>query len=543
MEFQRLQVGDMRTGDERKRTAFALLASILVVVATLAACSYTPTTPGATRLSSRPIPAAKLKNFNIKTDFLSAQQCAFCHPTEYREWRTAMHAYAQHSPYFLAFTKLVTNASGGTVGSFCIRCHSPIGISEGESSIIPNDQRHELALESVTCMVCHGEHTRDGQASAVFRVPVPGDPIPTVYGPFYGYDEQGVPDPSQRLIKAPHQSRYSGYIKDGRLCGQCHDVILNEGTRIEEAFSEWRNSPYAHAGVSCQDCHMSPIPGKPVPFSQDYIVDSDLFPNAPKRVITSHKFTGPDYSVLLSFDKAAQVSLGLGDADFKRHEENLELDRETLIRNGATVHVSNPSAVQPGHRMNVEVAVTNTGAGHNFPTGFTAERELWVEITLLDSAGKRLFLSGDLDENNDLRDYEATAVKEGLEPVDHSLYNWEAYFVLQDFRGTQSGFVSTTNRLLSPTPFIIPASGPVSLYGFPLSDRVFKRGIPPLATKTAKYSIPVPQDAKGPLALSVRVRYRNIPSHFAYDIGVGNLRSKLRSMDVYTYNAQIGLGG
>jgi hypothetical protein len=79
--------------------------------------------------------------------------------------------------------------------------------------------------------------------------------------------------------------------------------------------------------------------------------------------------------------------------------------------------------------------------------------------------------------------------------------------------------------------------------GFGPDARVFKRGIPPFATKTANYSIAVPQDVKGPLNLRVRLRYRNFPSHFVNAIGLGGDRPKIRTIDVYTYEAQIALGG
>ncbi|HTU43270.1 MAG TPA: hypothetical protein VMF10_16295 [Candidatus Aquilonibacter sp.] len=511
---------------------------MLAAVMAFAGCGYTP---GVTRLSTIKTSATDVPQAQINKDFLSATQCAFCHPVEYQQWATSMHAYAQHSPFFLAFTKFVLKSSGGTVGVFCDRCHTPIGISSGESAIIPNDQRHELALQSVTCMVCHGEHTRDGQASAVFRVPIPGQGMPTIYGPFYGYDEPGAPnDPALRLIKSPHESRHWWYITTGRFCGQCHDVFLNDGTHIEEAYSEWKNSRYAREGITCQDCHMSPVPGKPVPFDQGPIVDTDLFPDAPTRRRSTHLFTGPDYSILPAFGQAA---LGLDNQQFKAHELLLEKQRIELIRNGGTMKVTNPAQVSAGGTLDVSVAVTNSGSGHNFPTGFASERELWVEITVFDQTGRELFVSGDLDKNGDVRDHEADLVKEGLEPVDQNLANYEANFILQDFKGPQSVFVSTVNRLLSPTPFIIPAPTPVSLMGFGPAARVFKRGIPPFATKTADYSIDVPRDTKGPLSLRVRLRYRNLPSHFVNAIGVGDDRPKIRTIDVYTYQAQIAVGG
>ena len=47
------------------------------------------------------------------------------------------------------------------------------------------------------------------------------------------------------------------------FCGTCHDVNLLNGFRLEETFSEYKTSPAAKAGTTCQDCHMGTEPGRP----------------------------------------------------------------------------------------------------------------------------------------------------------------------------------------------------------------------------------------------------------------------------------------
>lgn len=517
------------------RSLGGLIASVVAVLATVGGCGYTG---GAGRLLDKPFPPEKL----TATKFLDASKCKDCHPVHYREWKTSMHAYAQHSPFFVAFQTFIQGKTGGTLGTFCVRCHTPIGMSIGESPVRPNSERPFLSMQSVSCTVCHAVATRDGQASSSFHVPIPGDQEPTIYGPYYGYDEPGAPnDPELRLLKAPHKSRYSPYFTQARFCGQCHDVFFTDGTRLEEAFIEWKNSPYARRGVICQDCHMGPVPGK-ITKRQDLpkepIVDEDLFPDAPKRHRTSHLFMGPDYSVLPAFGKE---ELLLDDAGFKAHEAGLEEIRKTLFRNAATMKVSHDDQIAPGSTLKVTVAVTNSGAGHNLPTGFAAERQTWLEVIVKDPTGKVLYVSGDLDKNGDLRDYESEEVREGTVPRDHDLTNFEAKFIVTGFRGSDTDNISTTNRLLDPVPFLNPASTASAIMGHPFSARQFKRGIPPLKTKTATYGIKIPEGTQGPLTLSVRFRYRNLPPHLLADIGTGDLRPKLRIVDMAEYEKQIGL--
>jgi Cytochrome c554 and c-prime len=493
------------------------------------------TTPGLTRLASVPQPK------HIKqTVFLPASACETCHPVQYQEWRTSMHAYAQHSPVFIAFNDYVLEASGGSLGTFCERCHTAIGTSAGESAIEPNSKRSSIAMESVTCMTCHSQHKNFAEATAQIPVPIPGDPEPTVYGPYYGSDEPGAPDdPAVRLIKTPHKSRYSPLFTSGHLCGACHDVFTPDGFRLEEAYSEWKNGPYARRGIVCEDCHMGPEPGKPTPHSQlpeNYIVDNSIFPAAPKRRRSNHSFTGPDYSLLPAFGKNA---LGLGKKGFARLEAHLEAERETLLRNAATIKVTRPDAVRRGSVMRVSVAVTNSGAGHNLPTGFASERQVWLEVIVKDGSGRQIYISGNFDKYLDLRDYESMAVHDGAAPVDSDLFNLEAAFVLTNLFGTQSYGISTTNRLLGPVPFITPPPNPTYLQGFAFAGRVFKEGIPPLMTKIANYDVVVPYDAAGPLKLSVRLRYRNFPGHFLRDLGVGKYVTKLRVVDMKSYAGEI----
>ena len=514
-----------------------VVAGSLALALLMSGCG---TSPGVTRLSSK-TPSDKVKL--PETVFLRSVVCQDCHPAEYEEWRTSMHSYAQHSPIFLAFNKTVLKNSGGTLGTFCVRCHTPIGISSGETSIIVNDKRSEAALDSVGCVSCHSANQPNQEASSVYHVPVPGDPEPIIYGPFYGSDEPGAPDdPSLRLIKSPHTSRHTDYITQARLCGNCHDVFSPDGFRIEEAFSEWRNGPYARAGISCQNCHMGPIPGKP--FMQDqlaenYIVDPNVVPGAYKRHRSSHRFTGPDYSVLLAFGK---TDLGLDQASFKQLGETLEDQRTTLFRNAATMQVKHPDAVTPGSTMPIVVSVTNSGAGHNLPTGFAAERQVWLEVIVSDATGHQLYSSGTLDSAKDLRDEDSEDVQKGTLALDKDLFNLQATFTSAGFRGTDAESISTVNRLLDPVPFVTPATTPALITGYPPGGRIFKRGIPPLATKTARYDVKIPANAHGPLQLTVRLRYRNLPPHLLKELDIADLRPKLRIVDMQEYEEKIQVG-
>ena len=86
-------------------------------------------------------------------------------------------------------------------------------------------------------------------------------------------------------------------ISTPTFCGSCHDVTLFNGFRLEEAFSEYRLSPAADRGVTCQDCHMGKIQGIPSDFDYGPAAVVGGVPTKPRK-LSSHLFSGPDYSVI-----------------------------------------------------------------------------------------------------------------------------------------------------------------------------------------------------------------------------------------------------
>ena len=79
-------------------------------------------------------------------------------------------------------------------------------------------------------------------------------------------------------------------------------------------------------------------------------------------------------------------------------------------------------------------------AGHNLPTGFTAERQAWVEVLLQDPCGNIVFASGDLDSNGDLRDEHSLEVESGTLAYDPFLLNFQSKFVVTVAQGTSTAW-------------------------------------------------------------------------------------------------------
>ncbi|EMI20538.1 cytochrome c family protein [Rhodopirellula maiorica SM1] len=90
-----------------------------------------------------------------ENQYPSAESCRSCHPKHYDEWSVSSHAYAVVSPMFQRFEQAMQEYTRGTVGSFCVRCHSPVATQlelPRSSSVL---DMPPVVREGITCIACH----------------------------------------------------------------------------------------------------------------------------------------------------------------------------------------------------------------------------------------------------------------------------------------------------------------------------------------------------------------------------------------------------
>ena len=486
--------------------------------------------------------AAEHEALFAESRFPSAATCGTCHPKHYKEWSVSSHSYAQLSPVYLSLSSEINELSSGTNGDFCLRCHSPIGANLGESPFISNLDRHPTSREGITCVVCHRLNKDYNKRSGRLAL-VQGDLLQPVYGPMGNEELARVLDNTDeyRVVTEkgkPGRKIHKEVIKFKSIsapifCAQCHDVTLLNGFRLEEAYSEYRLSPAAAKGVTCQDCHMGKEQGKPSGYDEGpaAVVGGK---ETKKRKITSHFFAGPDYSVIhpgifphnsqaqefatmaewLQFDYKA----GWGTDEFEdkvpegskfpekwesiddRYDareilngqfEKLKWARELrleVLRNGYFLdEMVTTQSDQNGIRF--EAKVRNLTDGHNVPTGFTGERLVWLHVVVTDSSGKVVFESGDLDPNGDVRDQESTYVHNGVLPLDRQLFDIRSRFVVQNLRGGERERIIPIPYPVTTIPFVRPSIQSLILTGEPATERNHRKGIEPLGHRWAKYHI------------------------------------------------------
>lgn len=501
----------------------------------------------------------------LEDRFPAATTCAACHPTHYRQWSVSPHSYAQMSPVFNAMHGTILKLTNGTNGDFCIRCHTPVGMNLEEPEFMSNMDRHPTSREGVTCVVCHRLNRAYGKLSGRLAI-VEGDLFDPVFGPTGGAELERVIESSDYRVnpvrgrpgRAIHQGAEKFFtLTTSGFCATCHDVNLVNGFRLEEAFSEFKTSPAAKKGISCQDCHMGTEPGVPSGYAEGPAAQVGTRATA-SRKLTDHMFIGPDYSVLhpgifphnaaatematikewLTFDHDA----GWGTNAFERSrpddyefpERWLSADdrydaRDILEDNKALLAeaaVARRQVLQAGYQFGdvvvdradakvglaFRIEVKNATEGHGVPTGFDAERLVFVQTTVTDAHGEVVFESGDLDPNGDVRDSHSLFVHNGELPLDTQLFSLQSKFVTRMVRGGEREQVLAVNYSPDPLPFLRPSTSSTILTGRPRGVRKHKQNIEPLGRRWARYEVaPAALSGDGPYTVRFRLVAAMVP--------------------------------
>lgn len=544
--------------------AIGLMGAIMVVLALATGNAQQP--------AAQPGAATEVRALFAEDRFPSATTCAACHAEIYREWSVSAHAYAQLSPVFNAMHATILKLTNGTNGDFCIRCHTQVGMNLGEPEFMSNLDRHPTSREGITCIVCHRLDQPHGKVSG--RLPiVEGGLYTAIFGPSGNeelmraiksgeYNLQTDPDLPGRGVHA--DAPENPQLTTSGMCGACHDVNLVNGFRLEEAFSEYKHAPAAGNGVSCQDCHMGKEPGRPSGYAfgpAARVGDRDTQP----RKRTNHMFAGPDYSIIhpgifphnteaqelatlrewLQFDYKA----GWGTDAFEdkippgftfperwqepddRYDaaeilednlallEEIEQQRLQILRVGYVLgDIEVDRADADGIEFKVEFK--NGTDGHNVPTGFDAERLVWLFVTVRDAQGRVVFQSGDLDPNGDVRDSHSLYVHNGEVPADKFLFSLQSRFIVRMIAGGEREQVLTIPFSPDPLPFLRPSTSSTILTGRPVGARKHRQSIYPLGSKWPTYTVSRRelQGSAGPYTANVQIKAAMVPVNLVDEI-------------------------
>ncbi|MFP6762674.1 MAG: hypothetical protein VB858_03625, partial [Planctomycetaceae bacterium] len=515
------------------------------------------------------------------------------------EWSVSPHAYAQLSPVFNSMQNAVQSLTNGTNGDFCIRCHTPVGMSRNEPITMSNLDRHPASREGVTCIACHRVNKNYGKGGGR-RALVTGDLTEPVYGPtgnavlleaLANPEEYGVlstyPDSSTRSRGIHRDAARFFAMTTPAFCGSCHDVFGPNGFRLEDIFSEYKGSPAAAEGTTCQDCHMGKVPGQNKGYTCEPIARLGNRWTKPRKR-TNHMMAGPDYSIIhpglfphnveaireegdgelasglatmrewLQFDGVkgwgtdkfeAAVPAGYEfpeawrDQNKRFRAHSIVQDQYRLLNEYRGQAVS---VLQAGYRMDeiqdihrdrngihFRVRVYNGTTGHGTPAGFDAERLVYLHTMVWDSHGTVIFQSGDLDPNGDVRDTHSFYVHNGVLPADHQLFSLQSKFITRNVRGGEREQILPINISTDPLPFLRPNTRPLNVLGRPVGSRKHKQNLEVGGERWAEYHIRTKYlTGNGPYYARVTMKSGMVPVNLIHRISIAGFDYGLDAKEV-----------
>lgn len=411
--------------------------------------------------------------------------CGGCHNALLEQWKGSMHANALIDPVFQAATKLflseVTAEGDREEALACVRCHTPFGhlSTIAETTAADYDAAAETlgTRSGIFCDFCHSVKSSAGVGNAPFLVDAAQGDAQKI--------KQG---PRSDAVSPYHETAFSDLHTKSEFCGMCHDVshTLN-GMPIERTYTEWRDGPYNTGDpattVYCQDCHMRQRPGVPATGS------TSRLDNPGKSAVGGKERDHVYTHYIVGANAAVPSLLGVG-------EDNVAIASENL-QHCATIEITAPSFPLVWQDADIQVKVTNVGAGHYLPTGLSEVRELWLEIQVKDTLGRTIFRSGGVDWQGD------------LEPQ------------------TRLFTIKMADKEGNPTVNVAKA------------DRIVQDNrIPPKGYRTEHYSFFVPLSGILGYTVEARLRYRSAPQSLINSL-LGNAAVTLPIIDMASALAEI----
>lgn len=343
--------------------------------------------------------------------FEDPKVCATCHGDIHDDWSRSMHANAWENKWYRPNFNLANQETDDATVLLCGACHAPIAARTGLLPPGDGSRFDETSRRGISCDFCHTV-TGVKQMFNMGHVSEPGEV------------KNGPRGDGHSLY---HEVRYTEIHTRADFCGSCHMVIHPAtGVHIIDTWDDWKNNEYGKQNIRCQDCHMTPTPGISKTPGRAALMGKE------RDNLAFHGFIGGS--------SYTQQALG--------NQEQAEMSREFLR---AAAEVKLAEKVTDEGVLELTVDVHNVGAGHKIPTGTTYIRKMWLQVEVLDDAGKVVYRSGQVDANNHV-DPEAVFFRVLFRDAEGNLTSnsWRAHGIGYDRRIPAKGKDSETFRIALP---------------------------------------------------------------------------------------------
>ncbi|GAB4475581.1 MAG: hypothetical protein Kow00124_16760 [Anaerolineae bacterium] len=463
--------------------------------------------------------------------------CAACHTAMLdaagedvsmeRLWRGSMMANAARDPYWQATVEheaLTFPELAGAIEDTCARCHTPMARftqeQAGEAAALLGDgllaadhPLHDLAIDGVSCTLCHQvEPDNFGQAASFSGGYLIDPDLPAgerlSYGPF-----PVAPGLDQLMQGASGFVPVQGdHVRQAEQCAVCHmlytPTVGAAGEIVGQfpeqmTYLEWQSSAIA-GSQTCQDCHMPPAEGA---------MSLSVTGGPPRQPVARHSFAGGN-STILGIMRAYGEEIGVT-ASSAHFDAAITRMVEQMQTSAAALEVI--SEPPDGSALAFDVTVSSL-VGHKFPSGFPSRR-LWLHVIVQGAEGAIVFESGAYGQDGAIVGNANDDDPLAYEPHYDVITAPDEVQIYEAILGDEAGAVTMVllhgvgylkdNRLL-PSGFDVAAAPPdIAVYGEAAGDDDFSGG-----GDTVSYRVDV-GDAAGPFTVTVRLYYQSIGYRWA----------------------------
>jgi len=423
--------------------------------------------------------AAEGDEFLEASAFPDAAYCGHCHQEAYHEWRQALHSNAFRAPFYRASVNILIRTKGIEFARHCDSCHNPVGVLAGALSTGSTLDR-SFDRDGLTCATCHSiqsVQTKLGNGGFVMGVPA------------VMVDEQGnripgiVPDAE---IMA-HLDRHSKAVMRDLLhtpefCAACHKANLPpqlnsyKWIRAFTAYDEWQNSKFSQRNpltfysadfTSCQGCHMK----------REAISLPDY--GAKHGRLASHRWLAGNTAVPFYYGFDEQLNKTI---EFLQSGNFLNVDLFALKTDSGPMVAplgETPFTLKPNQTVDAYVVVQNKNIGHSLIPEVRDLYEAWLQFTVKDASGAKIYDSGYLKPDG------------MLDERAHSF----------------------TNRPVDLTGSFVDNHKVFTIHSMAY-DNTVQAG----RSALVRYQFHIPQSAKSPLTITARVNYRHLRQSYLNNV-------------------------
>jgi tetratricopeptide (TPR) repeat protein len=424
--------------------------------------------------------AAEGNEFLPASAFPDAAYCGHCHQEAYHEWRQSLHANAFRAPFYRTSVNILIRKKGIEFARHCDSCHNPVGVLAGALNTGSTLDR-SFDRDGLTCMTCHSIQSVDtklGNGSFVMGVPA------------VMVDEQGnripgiVPDAE---IMAHRDRHVRAVMRDimhtPEFCSACHKANLPpqlnsyKWIRAFTAYDEWQNSKFSQRNpltfysadfTSCQGCHMK----------REAISLPDY--GAKPGILASHRWPAGNTAVPFYYGFDEQLNKTI---EFLKSGNYINVDLFALKTDTAGPMVaplgSSPFTIKPNQTVVAYVVVQNKNIGHSLIPEVRDLYEAWLQFTVKDASGAKVYDSGYLKPDGML----------------------------------DEGAHSFTNRPVDLTGSFVDNHKVFTIHSMAY-DNTVQAG----RSALVRYQFHIPDGARSPLTITARVNYRHLRQSYLNNV-------------------------